>query len=176
MNTTLARVLAVVRILIGICFLWIGVLMLMDQELLYGGMLLRLAETGGPVRFYRAFALPYFERYETSLVFMAAAANIGVGLFFVTGTLISLTSLGAAALVLNYALASSSGNWPRFLTHIAVALALLLIGRLGAGLAWGVDGLLIERYKHWLVLFPLRRWAPGTKVQKRKSMSAASRR
>jgi len=153
-------VLAVVRILIGILFVGTGIYMLTDQDLLYGGLLHRLTETGGPVRFYRSIVLPYLERHETQIVYLWAAANISAGLFFVTGTLTSLTSLAAAALVLNCGLASSSGNWPRFLAHVAGALALLLIGRLGAGLAWGVDGLLIRRYQDWLVLFPLRRKAP----------------
>jgi uncharacterized membrane protein YphA (DoxX/SURF4 family) len=159
LNPTLARVLAVVRILIGVGFVWLGVSLLMNHNFLYGGLLEHLAATGGPVRgYWRIF--PYIERYETTLAYFYAAASICAGVFFVTGTLISLTSLGASALVLNYALASSSGNWPRFLTLLAAAGVLLLLGRLAVGLTWGVDGWLIERFKDWLVLFPLRRKAP----------------
>lgn len=150
---------AVVRILIGIWFLWIGARMLMDQELLYGGLLRWLTETGGPVRLYQRF-VPFIERNETNLAFLAAAANIGVGLFFVSGALISLASLAAAALVLNYALASSSANYPHFIACLSGSAVLLALGRLGAGLTWGVDAWLIQRFQDWLVLFPLCRKAP----------------
>jgi uncharacterized membrane protein YphA (DoxX/SURF4 family) len=159
LNTTLARVLAVVRILIGVGFVWIGVSLLMNRGFLYGGLLEHLTATGGPVRGYWRI-LPYLERHETALAYFSAAASICAGVFFVTGTLISLTSLGASALLLNYALASSSGNWPHFLTLLAAALALLLLGRLAVGLTWGVDGWLIRRVKDWIVLFPLRLKAP----------------
>ncbi|MBI3662053.1 MAG: hypothetical protein HY234_03260 [Acidobacteria bacterium] len=163
MSSTRARVIAGVRILIGIGFLWTGIRMLMNHDLLFGGLLHRLSETGGPVRFYRENFLRYIERYETAVVYLSAAANIGAGFFFLTGTLISLTSLGAAALVLNYGLASSAGNWPRMLAHVVAALLLVALGWLGAGLTWGVDGWLIQRFQDWLVLFPLRRKAPGKK-------------
>lgn len=159
MNSTRAPVLAVVRILIGISFLWIGVDMLMDHELLYGGLLHRLEETGGPVRLYQRY-LPFIERNETSLVFLAAVANIGVGVFLVSGTLTSLASLVAAALVLNYALATSSSNYPHFIVCLSGSAVLLALGRLGAGLTWGLDAWLIQRFEDWLVLFPLRRKAP----------------
>lgn len=159
MNTTLARVLAVVRILVGVGFVWVGVSLLLDQEFLYGGLLEHLTATGGPVRIYWRMYL-FIERHETAFAFLSASASICAGVFFITGTLISLTSLGASALVLNYALASSSGNWPRFLTLLATTGVLLLLGRLAVGLTWGVDGWLIERLKDWLVLFPLRLKAP----------------
>ena len=159
MNTTFARVLAVVRILIGVGLVWLGVRLLMDHSFLFGGLLERLMATGGPVRYYfRMYLL--IERHETAFAYLSASASICAGVSFITGTLISLTSLGAAALVMNYALASSSGNWLHFLPLLAVALALLLLGRLGAGCTWGVDGWLIRRVKDWIVLFPLRLKAP----------------
>jgi uncharacterized membrane protein YphA (DoxX/SURF4 family) len=159
LNTTFARVLAVVRILIGIGLVWLGVRLLMDHSFLYGGLLEHLTASGGPVRRYLRMYL-FVERHETLIAYLSASASICAGVSFITGTLISLTSLGASALVLNYALASSSGNWPRFFTLLAVALALLLLGRLGAGCTWGVDGWLIRRVKDWIVLFPLRLKAP----------------
>lgn len=159
MSTAPARALAVIRILIGIGFLWLGVSMLLSHEFLFGGLLERLTSTGGPVRYYRQI-LPYVERYETFLAHFSGIVSIVTGVFYITGTLISLTSFVAFAMVLNLALASSSGNWPRFLTLIAASLALLLIGRMGAGLTWGVDAWLIHRFKDWIVLFPLRLKAP----------------
>jgi len=162
-NPAFTRALAVVRILIGIGFVWLGVSLLLNQNFLYGGLIERLLATGGPVRPYLRFYL-FIERHETAVACLSASASICAGVFFITGTLISLTSLGAAALVMNYALASSSGNWPHFLALLAAALILLLLGRLGAGCTWGVDGWLIKRFKDWMVLFPLRWRAPGAKV------------
>ena len=159
MNPTFARVLAVVRILVGVALVWLGVRLLMDHDFLYGGLLEHLSRTGGPVRGYWRLS-PFFERYETAVAFFSAWASICAGVFFISGTLISLTSLGASALLMNYALASSSGNWPHFLALLASALTLLLLGRLGAGCTWGVDAWLIERFQDWLVLFPLRRKSP----------------
>lgn len=159
MNTRLARGLAVVRILVGVGFVCLGVSLLLNHNFLYGGLLEHLTATGGPVRYYwRMYLL--IEKYETLVAYLSASASICAGVFFVTGTLVSLTSLGASALVLNYALASSSGNWPRFLTLVTTAGVLLLLGRLAVGLTWGVDGWLIEHLEDWLVLFPLRRKAP----------------
>ena len=151
---------AVIRILIGVGFIWVGISMLMDEDLLYGGLLRHLTSTGGPVRFYRNVILPIIERRETSFVYFAAISNIGVGVLFVTGTLISLTSLAAAFFVANYGLASSSWNRPRQLLFVLATALLLMVGRSAAGLTWGVDGLLIRRFQDWLVLFPLRRKAP----------------
>lgn len=160
MNTWRGRVMAALRILIGVCFIWIGISMLMNEDLLYGGLLRKLMSTGGPIRFYRTFALPFIERHETSVTHLIAAANIGVGLFYVTGTLISLTSLAAAFLVVNIGLASSSWNRPRQALFVLATALLLMVGRSAAGLTWGVDGWLIRRFQDWLVLFPLRRKAP----------------
>ncbi len=160
MNSVRSRVIAVIRILIGIAFLWNGVSMLMDQDLLYGGLLRHLNSTGGPVRFYRDVVLPLIERHETSFVFVSAWANIVIGLFFVTGTLVSLTSLTAAFFVVNFGLASSSQNRPRMFLFSLATLLLLMLGRMGAGLVWGVDAWLIRRFQDWLILFPFRRKAP----------------
>jgi uncharacterized membrane protein YphA (DoxX/SURF4 family) len=159
-NSGRGRVLAVIRILIGLLFIWNGVSMLMDQDLLFGGLLRHLNSTGGPVRFYRDVILPLIERHETSFVFLSAWANIVIGVFLVTGTLISLTSLAAAFFVVNYGLASSSYNRPRMLLFSLATLLLLMLGRMGAGLAWGVDAWLIRRFKDWLILFPFRLKAP----------------
>jgi uncharacterized membrane protein YphA (DoxX/SURF4 family) len=159
-NTISGRIFAMIRILVGLCFIWIGVSILTDEDLLFGGLLRRLNDTGGPVRVYRSVVLPFIERHETSLTHAVGIGNIVVGLFYVTGTLISLTSLAAAFLVANYGLASSSTNRPRMAIFALVTLLLLMLGRAAPGLTWGVDGWLIRRFHDWLVLFPLRRKAP----------------
>ena len=159
MNISVARAIAVVRILVGIAFLCVGIGILMNHDLLFGGVLRHLTASGGPVRYYNRI-VPYIERRETLLAYFFAGSCIGAGLFYVVGMLTSLTSLVASALVMNYALLSSSGHWPRFLTMVAIAIALLLLGRLAAGCTWGADGWLVARFKDRLVLFPLRRKAP----------------
>ncbi|MBI3644886.1 MAG: hypothetical protein HY233_02825 [Acidobacteriales bacterium] len=160
MNTTIARALAVVRILIGIGFVWMGISMLMNHGFLYGGLLEHLTATGGPVRIYRDIFLRVVEPRETLVVYFASTVSILLGLLYLTGTLISLTSLASSFLVVNYGLASSSWNRPRQLLFFLATVLLLMLGRMGAGCTWGVDGWLIRRFKDWLVLFPLRRKAP----------------
>ncbi len=149
-----------IRILVGLWFVWSGVSILTDDDLLFGGLMRHLNSTGGPVRFYRDAVLPFLERHETSLTNLVGIANIAVGLLYVTGTLVSFTSLLAAFLVANFGLASSSSNRPRQVLFFLVTFLLLMLGRAAAGLTWGVDGLLIRRFQDWLVLFPLRRKAP----------------
>jgi hypothetical protein len=163
LNTTFARGLAVVRILVGVGFVCLGVRLLMDHVFLYGGLLEHLMATGGPVRYYLRIYL-FIERHETLFAFLSASACVCAGVFFIAGMLISLTSLAASALLLNYALASSSGNWPHFLALLAAAGVLLSLGRMAAGLTWGVDGWLLRYFNDWLILFPLRRRAPVAKV------------
>lgn len=160
MNTTIARALAVVRILIGVGFVWVGISMLLDQDLLFGGLMHHVRSTGGPVRIYRDIFLRVVEPRETLVVYFASTVSILLGLLYLTGTLISLTSLASSFLVLNYGLASSSWNRPRQLLFFLATVLLLMLGRMGVGCTWGVDGWLIRRFKDWIVLFPLRRKAP----------------
>lgn len=155
-----ATILAVLRILIGAFFVWVGASMLLNQDLLYGGLLHKLNETGGPVEHYRTLFLRFIEFRETLVVYLVAGCSILAGVSYLAGLLVSLSSLGAAILVLNVGLASSSGNGVRLAAHVAAALFLLLLGHMGAGLKWGLDGWLIRYVKDWLVLFPLRRRAP----------------
>jgi hypothetical protein len=156
------KLIAIVRILIGVLFVFLGVRILLDQDLLYGGLMHHLNVTGGPVRFYSRFFLRAVEARETLVVYCAAGANIFVGVLFITGTLFSLSSLAAAFLVLNYGLASSASNYLRLFEFVLASALLIGLGCMGAGLTWGVDGLLIRSIKDQIVLFPLRRRAPGT--------------
>ena len=160
MSLTRSHVLAIIRILIGIGFLCLGISMLMNPDLLYGGLLRSLYETGGPVRFYNSIFLRVAEVRETLVVYVASGISIVLGLLYVTGTLFSLTSLAGAFFVANIGMASSSMNRPRQLMFFLATILLLMLGRACAGLTWGVDALLIRRFQDWLVLFPLRRKAP----------------
>ena len=162
MSFALARVLAVVRILLGAGFVCLGVSILTNQDLLFGGLLENLNSTGGPMRYYRLL-VPYFERFETYIVHLSGIMCIILGVMYMIGALISLASLTAFFLLMNYALASSSWHLQRFLVIFAMAILLLVFGRLAPGLVWGVDGWLLDRLKDWLVLFPLRRRAPEIK-------------
>lgn len=168
MNFTLARSLAVFRILLGVAFVCLGVHILTNQDLLFGGLLENLNSTGGPMRYYRLL-VPYFERFETYIVHLSGIMCIILGVMYMIGALISLASLTASFLILNYALASSSWHLQRFLVILAIAILLLVFGRLAPGIIWGVDGWLLDRLQDWLVFFPLRRKAPEIKYPPPKS-------
>jgi uncharacterized membrane protein YphA (DoxX/SURF4 family) len=156
----LGTTLAILRILCGVVFLAAGIWKLRDADLLYGGLLLRLEELGRPFPFYEKFIHRFFEFNETRLVIVVCVCEILGGTMLVLGAQVSLATLGAAFLLMNYAFATTSGNWLYFSFYAAGALLLLVLGRLGAGLTWGLDGWLIRRWQDWLVLFPLRMAAP----------------
>lgn len=153
-------VIAVVRILIGASFLWLGISKLLDPELLYGGLFHELEKHGAAFPFYQRFLSRYVELHQELFAFAAAGGEVLVGLSFLLGALVSLASVGGAFLMLNFGFAISFGNQPSLLLHVAFALGFLLIGRLGAGLAWGLDGWLAQRIAPAWVLFPLRRSLP----------------
>jgi uncharacterized membrane protein YphA (DoxX/SURF4 family) len=156
----LGRFLAILRIVIGLGFIGAGILILRDADLLYGGLLLRLSELGRPAGFYQKIINRYIELNQTPVAMGAAIISILVGVALVLGFLVSLAVLAGAALVMNFALATMGGRIPEFSMFCAGSLALLLLGRLGAGLTWGLDGWLVGYLKEWLVLFPLRLSAP----------------
>jgi uncharacterized membrane protein YphA (DoxX/SURF4 family) len=152
----LGRILAILRILAGLILLAAGVWKLMDESLLYGGLLLRLESLGQPFGFYKKIINRYFEFNQTLIVFAVATCEILGGVLLILGAMVSLVVLGAAFLLLNYAFASTYGNPLYFSFYAAGALFLIFLGRMGAGLTWGVDGWLIRYLQDWLVLFPLR--------------------
>jgi uncharacterized membrane protein YphA (DoxX/SURF4 family) len=154
------RILAILRILIGLAFFAAGIWKLQDADLLYGGLLHRLEALGRPFAFYQRIIARFFEFNQTMVIFAVAVCEILGGLMLLVGFQVSLASLGAAFLLMNYAFATTAGNWLHFSFYLAGALLLLLLGRMGAGLTWGVDGWLIRYWKDWLVLFPLRIRAP----------------
>lgn len=151
---------ACVRILAGLGFLAAGVLKLLDEAFLYGGLLHHLTDIGQPYSFYLPIVNRFVELNQTLFAFATALGEILVGLSLLLGMFVSVGALGGIFLLLNFALATSSGQPTRLAWHVALALLLLLLGRMGAGLKWGVDAWLVRRLKDWLVLFPLRWKAP----------------
>ena len=153
----LARVIAVVRILIGIGLLALGIMQLMNPSFLYGGLLLDLSERGRPYGLYQRYVVGrYVELHQEFFAYAVACGEILVGAGFLAGALVSLASLGGAFLLLNFGMAVSAGRPLVMALHVAGALVFLALGRFGAGLTWGVDGWLAQRINAVFILFPLR--------------------
>jgi len=153
----LSRSLAIVRILIGVIFLWQGISKLIDPSFLFGGLALELGEHGKPYDFYQRFVLGRFVVYNQEL--FAYAVGIGemlVGLSLVAGAMVSWAALGGAFLMLNFGFATSAGNPLNMVLHLLFAAAFLALGCLGAGATWGVDGWLAKHVREGLIFFPLR--------------------
>lgn len=158
----LSRVVAIIRILIGLAFLAAGIVKLMDPTLLYGGLLLELSEHGKPYYFYDRYFLGRFVmRHQELFAYAVGIGGILLGVSFLTGTLVSLAALGGAFMVVNLGLAVSAGKPLLMALHVLLALVFLVLGRYGAGLTWGGDGWLARRINEVLVLFPLRFSLPG---------------
>jgi uncharacterized membrane protein YphA (DoxX/SURF4 family) len=153
----LPRAIALIRILIGVFFLTLGIIQLMDPAFLYGGLLLRASEYGQPYVFYRRYLLGrYVEPQQEFFAYLVAGGETLLGASFLTGALVSWGALGGAFLVLNFGMAVSAGQPLLMALHLALALVFLALGRFGAGLTWGVDGWLAQRINEVYVLFPLR--------------------
>lgn len=157
---------AVLRMLIGAGFLWLGTQKFFDAELLYGGLMRRIEEHGTPFPLYGDFLLRYVELNQDAFVLALAIGEVLVGLSFLFGLLVSLGAVGGAFLALNIALATTYGNLPGMALHLCLAGVLLLLGRGAAGLTWGLDGWLIRHVNDAVVLFPLRRRAPNPPVRR----------
>ena len=154
------RAVAVLRILVGVGFLFAGISKLLDEDLLYGGLMQHLDSYGRAFPLYERFLHRFVEFNQEMFVYAAAIGEILVGTCFLTGALVSLAAMGGALLIVNYGLAISYGNIPVMAVHLLAARVLLWLGRKGAGLAWGVDGWLVEHVNEAVVLFPLRRSLP----------------
>jgi uncharacterized membrane protein YphA (DoxX/SURF4 family) len=155
----LRRAVSVARILLGVVALVLGVKNLLDPEFLYGGAYLHLNEFGQPFPFYRR-VLARMEYQQTLLAYAISVCEILLGLSYLTGTIVSLASVGAAFLLVNFAVATAAGNILWLLALLALAVVFLAMGYVGAGLHWGVDGWLVERVNEATVLMPLRRRLP----------------
>lgn len=154
-SSPLRRVVTIARILIGIGALVIGVKYLQDPSFLYGGLYFQLGEIGQPYSFYSR-VLARLEMRQEMLSYILCACAILFGVSYLTGALVTLASVGAAFLLLNFAMATAAGNILWLLLLIFIALILLAMGFVGAGLHWGVDGWLVERIDERWLLMPLR--------------------
>ncbi len=154
------RALSILRILIGAAFLFMGVQRLSDAEFLYGGLMHTLEGLGQPWPFYQAFLERYVELHQTFFTFAFSCGEILLGVSFLLGALVSISSVGGAVLLVNIALATTYAAPGRLAAHLCGAALLLLMGRMGVGLCWGLDGWLVDRVNPVAVLFPLRLSVP----------------
>jgi len=158
----LARLIAVARILMGMVFLVAGISKLVDPGFLYGGLLLELEKYGQPYGFFDRYLISrYVEYHQTLFAYAAAIGEILVGASLLLGALVSLGSLGGVFLVLNFGFAISAGNPGMMALHVAFAVVLLVLGRMGAGLKWGVDDWLTQYLPEAVLLIPLRLSRPS---------------
>ena len=157
----LRRPLAIARILLGILFVVKGVEKLSNLDFIYGGLMLALDAAGRPFPFYEVVLTNYVDAHQTIFTYLVVGGQLLLGLSFATGAFISLSSAAGAFMMLNIALATSYGSPARLATYLAGAAVLVLMGRLGAGLTWGVDGWVVNRSRSTLVLLPLRRTVPA---------------
>ncbi len=152
---------AILRMLIGAGFLWVGLQKFFDVDLLYGGLMRRIEEHGDSFPLYGDFLLRYVEINQDAYVLALAIGEVLVGTSFLLGMLVSLGAVAGVFLVLNIALATTYGDLPGMTLHLCLAAVLLLLGRGGAGLTWGLDGWLTRYLNDAVVLFPLRRHVPS---------------
>lgn len=156
----LRRIAAIVRMLLGGGFLFLGVAKLMDAEFLYGGLLHRIEESGRALPIYQRFLNRFVELQQEQFAYAVAAGEVLVGLSLLLGAWVSAGVLGGIFLVANFALATTWGNVPMMLAHVALLALLAGLGCCGAGLTWGCDGWLVTRLNERVVLFPWRRTVP----------------
>jgi uncharacterized membrane protein YphA (DoxX/SURF4 family) len=154
---------AILRMLIGAGFLWLGIRKLFDADLLYGGLMRRIEQQGTPFPLYGEFLLRYVELNQDAFVLAVAISEIAVGASLLLGLLVSLGAVGGAFLALNVALATTYGDMPAMALYLCASAVLLLLGRGAAGLTWGLDGWLTSHINDAVILFPLRRRAPEAK-------------
>jgi uncharacterized membrane protein YphA (DoxX/SURF4 family) len=153
-------ILSLVRIGAGCLFFFLGAKKLLDPGFLYGGLMHALEAAGHPFPFYETFLNSGVERHQALFTFGVSIGELLLGISLLLGAYVSLSSVFGAILLVNIALATTYGNWLHFAAHLAGAVALLLLGRIGAGLTWGLDAWLVDRLPPALVLFPLRRSPP----------------
>lgn len=151
---------AVLRILVGLGFLLAGISKLLDDDLIFGGLMQHLENYGRAFPLYQRFLTRFVEPNQEKFVYAVATVEILLGACLVTGTLVSLAAMAGAFLVMNYGLAISYGNIPAMAMHLLAIGVLFWLGRKGAGLTWGVDGWLVQRVNEAVVLFPLRTTLP----------------
>jgi hypothetical protein len=146
--------------LIGVGLLAVGVSLLQDDSFLFGGILHRLDEIGQPLPFFSGTLARYVEPHMARSAYLVAGGLILTGAAFTLGLLVSWAAVGGAVLAMLFGLATGHGNAALLGAAVGAAAFLLLMGRGGAGLTWGLDGWLVERLHPTLVLFPLRMQPP----------------
>jgi uncharacterized membrane protein YphA (DoxX/SURF4 family) len=153
-------IVVLIRIAAGAAFLFLSVKKLLDSGFMYGGLMHAIESAGKPFPFYSSFLGSGVENHQVFFTFAVTIGGLLLGISLLLGAGVSLSAVCGAILLVNIALATDYGNWPHLGGHLAGAVALLALGRIGAGITGGLDGWLVERLPPALVLFPLRRSPP----------------
>lgn len=147
---------SILRILIGAGFIAAGLVKLFDPGFVYGGLTHKLGEFGNAYPWYREIILVRVERNLDLFAYLVPSAEIAAGISFLFGAFVSWSACGAAFLLINIGFAVGGQNDLLLPLHLALGLLLIVLGRAGAGLTWGLDGWLVQRMPPALVMFPLR--------------------
>jgi len=159
------RMVALIRMLLGGGFLWLGIHKLQDTDFLYGGLMHEVRRLGTPFPLYEQFLFRFVEFNQEFYALTVAIGETLVGLSLLLGVCVSLGTLATAFLVVNYALATTWNNLPMMAAHLLLAAALVFLGWRGAGLTWGLDRWLVNVVHERLVLFPWRIAVPAEPVR-----------
>lgn len=160
------RILAVLRILVGGAFLYSGLTKFSDPGFLFGGLIHHIRDEGRAFPLYEQFLLRFVEFRQEQFAYAVAAGETLAGISLLLGAWVSMGTLAGAFLVLNFALATTWDNLPMMLAHLLLAVLLVLLGRCGAGLTWGLDRVLAEFIHERLLLFPWRPQIPASPLRR----------
>ena len=103
---------ALLRMLLGGGFIYLGVLKLQDPGFLYGGLVHEIRSFGDPFPLYERLLLRAVEFRQEFFAYAAAIGSIVIGASLLLGAFVSLGATVGAFLVLNFALATTWGDWP----------------------------------------------------------------
>lgn len=168
-------ILAALRMLVGGGFLYLGLSKLADASFLFGGLMHRIRDEGRAFPLYEQFLLRVVEMRQEHFAYAVAAGETLLGISLLLGVWVSMSTLAGAFLVLNFALATTWDNLPMMLAHLLLTVLLVLLGRCGAGLTWGLDRVLVDRIHERLLLFPWRPEIPVSPLRKGPQPSQAAR-
>lgn len=157
----LRRPVAILRMLIGILFVAKGVLKLVDADYLYGGLMHSIEAAGHSFPFYQEILTRFVETHQTLFTYAIPVCQLLVGLSFIGGALVSPAAVLGAVMLVNVAFATAYGSPGRLTMYLGGAVLLIVLGRMGAGLTWGLDRLIVLRYQSPAVLLPLRYSVPA---------------
>jgi hypothetical protein len=119
-----------------------------------------LEAAGRPFPFYQEILIRFVEPHQLLFTYAIPIGQLALGLTFISGGFVSLASVIGAIMLVNIALATASETPLRLALYLGGAVLMLVLGRMGAGLTWGLDRWVVLRSGSPMVLLPLRYSVP----------------